>query len=1084
VGVLNDEGAMISVHNTTDWANPMLDSVGYGQSGTAPDPLNGESTARYWNSGASIYTLEWSRNGIAGPTPGAANNALMVNSTPEVVLNEVKFFPAQPQYGFIELMYTGTRSIDISNFKIVCDSEYTVPGGTFLNSNDPYYYLIQAGYPIGFDLDDGVTNGDNVYLYDDNGNLHDMVGWSTSHINNMTVTRVPNGFGTYQGFSDTTSEAAGWVFNQMATVKLVTIGPKDLFAYGNMSEILWFYLTIENKMTVGDNINVMNQSMPLPETWIIEIFLDDKVTKMTDTTGDGIPDIWVGQSAQVSFWVKVIIPDVYPPGYFNNVTISATSNQYPYIGDSAILQARIYPYVYGDKSISPSTVNIEGTGYGEEAWLTLSLTGMGFPSMEYQPQDVIFLIDSSGSMGPGWWGPGNDPTFERCKASKNYVDRLRPPDRAAVIDFDDDAWLVPWGWPTGDHLSTNYPQVKMNIDSVDNAGGTNIHDAIVVANWEFIGDGVNPGYGNPDHIWVEILLTDGEDSFYSDAQILAQADVAAANGIIIFTIGLGPSHASNLLQQIADRTGGTYYPAADASYLDEIYESISSTLGDLAGWDIDITDSSPMIRDILPPWINYNASSFTFPPDIIKPGAGGTTILEWNVTTIRIGEKWEIAFQITTSNLGTWHANEFITSRIEYTNWANETVLTPFPETFITGVVGEPSPPELSIDVLPGGTGNDVRLSWVPPPEPGISHYLIYKSEEQNNFDFNDIWRDTSIHIDPVDGFDPLRRTWNYPGAVAPGQPTEMYYCVRAVNGLGEISDTSRTVGTWTTTFPALTSTFSLPLQPTTQRDTDYYTTDMNANYIRYLDSVTRNWVQHDNGMGGTNNIPMEVGEGFEVNFGTTTRYTFTGMPGAMVRYDNTSFGFDAAPDGAGEADKVTVTVDTVSETVTLYWSLPVSIIPGLHQYQVLRSPTRDGFWGLPGIDYTLLATLPFDITQYSDVANATQGTRWYYMIMPLDPVRFERGSGTYTVGVWTGDYDAGYDTFAIPLKIDSTESVDWYCDAIDDIWGMNYYNTAEQRWIWHKTVMPSGIYDEDVEMGRGYQISTSVATKYSFIGI
>jgi hypothetical protein len=105
-------------------------------------------------------------------------------------------------------------------------------------------------------------------------------------------------------------------------------------------------------------------------------------------------------------------------------------------------------------------------------------------------------------------------------------------------------------------------------------------------------------------------------------------------------------------------------------------------------------------------------------------------------------------------------------------------------------------------------------------------------------------------------------------------------------------------------------------------------------------------------------------------------------------------------------------------------------------------------------------------------------------MIQPLELASGKFGTSTYSVGVWTGDYDAGYDTFAVPLEIDTAETLDWYCDEISDTWGMNYYNQPEQRWMWHKTVMPDGIYDADIERGLGYQISTTAATKYTFVGV
>ena len=95
-----------------------------------------------------------------------------------------------------------------------------------------------------------------------------------------------------------------------------------------------------------------------------------------------------------------------------------------------------------------------------------------------------------------------------------------------------------------------------------------------------------------------------------------------------------------------------------------------------------------------------------------------------------------------------------------------------------------------------------------------------------------------------------------------------------------------------------------------------------------------------------------------------------------------------------------------------------------------------------------------------------------------------EIGSSTYTIGVWTASYNRGYNMMGLPLKLDTKYCIDWYCDAIPDTWGINYYNIPEQRWMWHKRAMQEGIYDADVMMAEGYQISTTATTKYSFVGI
>jgi hypothetical protein len=187
-------------------------------------------------------------------------------------------------------------------------------------------------------------------------------------------------------------------------------------------------------------------------------------------------------------------------------------------------------------------------------------------------QDVVLAIDSSGSMA------SNDPDRLRIAGAKDYVTHLSRPDRIAVVDFDSDAWLTKGNVDQGlHHLFSpghngipDYAEVNTDLDTIDQSGSTNYGAALQVANDELI------TYGNPEHAWAIILLTDGENTVDgADALALAEANRALANGIIIFTIGLGPDVNPVLLTQIAQTTGGTYYAAPDAEAIRFIYFEIA-----------------------------------------------------------------------------------------------------------------------------------------------------------------------------------------------------------------------------------------------------------------------------------------------------------------------------------------------------------------------------------------------------------------------------------------------------------------------------------------------------------------------------
>jgi parallel beta-helix repeat protein len=392
-------------------------------------------------------------------------------------------------------------------------------------------------------------------------------------------------------------------------------------------------------------------------------------------------------------------------------------------------------------------------------------------------------------------------------------------------------------------------------------------------------------------------------------------------------------------------------------------------------------------------------------------------------------------------------------------------------------VLGSPKyllpPTNLTTKVV--NNGNYVKLEWDPLSSLALDHYLIYRADSATEFNFTTPYNNSKIWPDPKNN------TWIDLDPNVTAVDDDFYYIVRATNAdESDISPTSNTAGVWTRTFQAGISTFSLPLEPFMNKDVEFYCQDMNASFIKWMNQTAYSWMRHEKG--NLENITLiEVGKGYEIGLEAKNKYTFTGRPGAMIIYDNVSFGFDATP--CGEANNLTVTVNSTSGTVTLNWAQPVNTSLG-DGYQVIRSTKRDGFWGFSGKDYELLATLPFDTLSYLDINNATPGTEYYYIIVPINLSTGERGSSTYSIGIWTEEFLAQYDTFGIPLKLSDYYTADWFCDNIHNTVGMNYYNISAQRWFWHSTRMPTGAFDPTIEMTEGYQISTSNATTFTFIGV
>jgi hypothetical protein len=901
---------------------------------------------------------------------------------------------------------------------------------------------------------------DNVYLYDEKGNLLDMVGWSTSHLQNKTVARILEGVGGHSGFNDTTSVSAGWRFDSQPTIPLVLMSPRKQHAFGDPGDQIWYNLSILNKMKSKDHFDIHTQYLP---GWQVRLYEKDKKTKIDDSDGDGVPDILVDGESFVDFAVAVIIPQNEIHGDYADITVSAVANLDPAFCHRVIVQTRFYPYILPKKSITPNQIFLKGTGFLENATITLEIIGSGFGIPSYKPQDIVFTVDRSNSMLP------SDIDLAKQVISE-FVDNMSSPDRGCVVHFDSNVVLM-------SSLTGNYLKLKKDIENIPGPGElTYMGEALLEALKELTAN------GQPDKAHVIILLTDG--GWNGEVDPITVAHWARENDTLIFTIGLGDGAYNLILEEIADITGAENFTAESIEEFRLVYEQIAHFLDKTAGRDPDTSDSNPMIRDVLPPGIDYIPGSFSIEPETLYVDENGYTILEWNRSIMFINENWNVSFNITSSNLGYQEANNFTRSRISYINWEGLQKERPFPKTMVNVIIPKPLPPRLSIEAVDAddnikGTGDSIRLKWIEPPSPGLSHYLIYRSTDQRDFDFQTPWVRTDLYDD--NGIIPLRTTLNDTYASKIGDSNyaqELYYIIRAVNSQGTVSCSSRTVGKWTREFEDGTSTFSLPLNPIQIHDAIWYARDMDADYIKWMDQDHR-WVRStpQEKIGESQDIIS--GKGYEVHFTGAKVYTFLGCPAAMIRYESNLFGFSTM---TSEAKSLKASVDDMGN-VTLMWAIPSSMNPN-DRFHVLRSTSRDGFWGQINMDYLKVADLPYNTFEYHDLQIAKRDTEFYYMVVPVNTTTQEIGTSSYSTGVVTLGFDSGYDTLGLPVKQESVYFVDWYCDNIPNALGINYHLYCEQRWIWHKKIMPSGAYDTLISMSKGYQISTTGPAEFSFIGV
>ena len=356
------------------------------------------------------------------------------------------------------------------------------------------------------------------------------------------------------------------------------------------------------------------------------------------------------------------------------------------------------------KTVEPNQIFIKDSGLTPDfARVTIKVKGVGYPGVEYDPQDTVFIMDNSDSMDE------SDNEYKRIEALKYYLETMIPPDdRAAVVKFAAEAELI-----NNHHLTSNYSQIEDDLPALWHTSGlTNLGAAMALANQELI------QYGDRENkMLIEILLTDGRPEPPENNVTMKTINQAIDYNIKVYTVGLGETHDAELLKWISKMTGGRYYYAREASELIEIYNEISHQFHNYtAGIDPDISDSEPMVRDVLPDWIIVDQSSYSIKPDYKGSFLGGTKVLEWNISRIAIGQTWTVSYNISCKQPGDEVAvMVFGQARVRYLSQKGNDQILWFDELYIKVIPRysqiSPAPPP--------------PLPPAPPPPPPVSGFPV-----------------------------------------------------------------------------------------------------------------------------------------------------------------------------------------------------------------------------------------------------------------------------------------------------------------------------------------------------------------------
>ena len=205
--------------------------------------------------------------------------------------------------------------------------------------------------------------------------------------------------------------------------------------------------------------------------------------------------------------------------------------------------------------------------------------------------NVHLLIDNSGSMyasNSNYKSEENDVEFKRLSFATNLVSKLTPSTDVSITAFT-------FEFNTLCDFTNDKGKSIAAINGIRAIGpqydGTSVERAIMLALNSFDEE-------SQDERNIIIMLTDGISTDTAGYKLDDILNKAQAKNVTIMTISLGDDIDRVLLQDIADGTGGKYFPISDANALEGLYSTLIATMSnDIVDEDMDGTPDSYSLFD-------------------------------------------------------------------------------------------------------------------------------------------------------------------------------------------------------------------------------------------------------------------------------------------------------------------------------------------------------------------------------------------------------------------------------------------------------------------------------------------------------
>jgi Ca-activated chloride channel homolog len=193
----------------------------------------------------------------------------------------------------------------------------------------------------------------------------------------------------------------------------------------------------------------------------------------------------------------------------------------------------------------------------------IGLKGKSVAKDNLPPSNLVFLIDTSGSMGV----PRSLPLLKRAFAL--LVEQMRPQDRVAIVTYAGSAGLVLPSTPGSKKAQILEALENLNAGG-STAGGEGIELAYKVAFEHFDKEANNR----------VILATDGDFNVgaSSDGELVTMIEKKRDKGVFLSVLGFGSGNVQDSkMEQLADKGNGHY------AYIDDIMEARKVLVQEMGG---------------------------------------------------------------------------------------------------------------------------------------------------------------------------------------------------------------------------------------------------------------------------------------------------------------------------------------------------------------------------------------------------------------------------------------------------------------------------------------------------------------------